>query len=114
MPLNIIKSRRGRDLLVHKGFTFRIEGNFLRRKYWKCTEYTSKKCSARCITLDDVITKDTNHNHVPNPAIIEARKLITTMKKKANETQESVHQIVSEVTSGLSPAVAQKCPHFRA
>jgi hypothetical protein len=95
MALTFVKSQQGNDLLVYKGFTFMVNRNISMRKYWKCSDFRIYKCSARCITIGNTIIKVTSHNHVPDPAKIETRKVLTNMKEKAITTQETTHHIVA-------------------
>jgi len=95
MPLEFIKSNKGRDLLLVEGYTFRREKEIKGKKHWKCTDYDRFKCRARCHTEGQDIVTVSNHNHVPDAAKVEVRKTMEKVKAKATTTQESTHQIVA-------------------
>lgn len=98
MPLEFVKSIRGHDLLVHNGFTFALEKTKSDKKIWKFTEYRTKKCNGRCHTSNGQILKSTSHSHVPDSAKIETRRIMASMKERAEETVEATHQIVASST----------------
>ena len=50
MPLEFVKSNKGRDLLLVDGYTFRYEKTIKENSHWKCTDYDKFKCRARCHT----------------------------------------------------------------
>jgi hypothetical protein len=113
MPLEFIKSNKGRDLLLVEGYTFRREKEIKGKKHWKCTDYDRFKCRARCHTEGQDIVTVSNHNHVPDAAKVEVRKTMEKVKAKATTTQESTHQIVAGTLRGTSTAVAGQLPHVR-
>ena len=39
MPLEFVKSNKGRDLLLVDGYTFRYEKTIKEKSDWKCTDY---------------------------------------------------------------------------
>ena len=110
MALEYVKSQKGHDLLVFRGFTFRREREHNGTIYWKCTDYRIAKCSGRVNVMDGRIIKSTSHNHVPDPAKIQARAVINQIKDRAKSTQEATHQIVAISTSSLSSAVCGQLP----
>lgn len=114
MPLEFIKSNKGRDLLLVAGFTFRYEKAIKEKKHWKCTEYDRFKCRARCHTEGEAIVTVSSHNHVPDAAKVEVRKVMEKAKAKAKTTQESTHQIVAGTLRETSTAVAGQLPPVRA
>ena len=57
MPLEFVKSNKGRDLLLVDGFTFRFEKGIKEKKHLKCTEYPKFKCHAQCHTYNQDIVK---------------------------------------------------------
>lgn len=38
MPLDFIKSERGRNMLVHDGYVYRFESQNNKKTMWKCVE----------------------------------------------------------------------------
>ena len=50
MPLELIKSQRGRDILIYNGFIHKQERALIEDKIiWKCNE--KKKCTGRAHTI---------------------------------------------------------------
>lgn len=49
MPLEFIKSQRGRDLLIYNGFIHKQEKTIENKIIWKCNE--KKKCTGRAHTI---------------------------------------------------------------
>ena len=113
MPLEFIKSNKGRDFLLADGFTFLFEKTGKMKKHWKCTEYDKFKCRARCHTECENIVKLSVHNHVPDVAKVEVRKSLAKIKAKAKTTQESTHKIVASTLKDTSTTVAGLLPPVR-
>jgi hypothetical protein len=83
MSFEIIKSKRGNDILKYNGFLYRKEKTIRDKTIWRCLEYDSSKCVGRCHTVGDKVMKFTdNHNHIQDLADIEKRKVIQNIKKK--------------------------------
>lgn len=113
MPLEFIKSNKGRDLLVVDGYTFRRDKAVKRKSYWKCSDYDKFKCRSRCRTEGDDIVKVSTHNHVPDSAKVEVRRAMTKVKAQAKATQEATHQIVAATLRDVSTAAAGQLPPVR-
>ncbi len=59
MPLDFIKSEKGKDLLVDRGFIYRHRrtNDNLGKIIWRCIESdTDKKCRGGCHTVGDQVT----------------------------------------------------------
>jgi len=110
-----IKTQKGRDMLVFDGYCFLREKIGVNGKLiWKCSEYKVSKCMARCHTVNGAVVKNIAvHNHIPDAAKIEARKVIIGVKQRAATTQESTHQIVATTSAGVTAAVAGQLPAIR-
>lgn len=112
--MEIIKSQKGKDLLVLEGYCFLREKVVDNKIVWRCSEYKISKCMARCHTVDGaVVKKTTNHNHVADAAKIEARKIMADIKNRAVVTQKSTHLIVAATSSEVTGAVAGQLPSVR-
>jgi hypothetical protein len=83
MILEYVKSEKGYNLLVYKGFTFHRESEHNSVIYWRCTEHRIAKCSGRINVMDGRVIKPTSHNHVPDPAKIHTRTVINQIKERA-------------------------------
>jgi hypothetical protein len=113
MSFEIIKSKRGNELLVYNGFLFRKNHKHIEKTIWRCIEYDSTKCPGRCHTeKDKVILSTDNHNHIQDPADIEKRKVVQNIKNSATSTQNSTSQILAE-SLVISPSVSVKLPKIK-
>ncbi|CAI6353049.1 unnamed protein product [Macrosiphum euphorbiae] len=75
--------------------TTKHTGNVLNTK-----KFTVPK--GRLHVVDDKITKFIEHNnHVPNAAKIEAKKVISTLKKNASQTTLSTHSVLGNAVMQL-------------
>jgi len=82
-------------MLIYQGFLHVKEREHDNKTYWKCFEYKKIHCKGRLHVVDDKITKFIEHNnHVPNAAKIEAKKVISTLKKNASQTTLSTHSVL--------------------
>ena len=114
MALTFIKSNKGAHLLVIDSFSYRREKVIAGKEIWRCSDYKKLKCMSRCHTKDGIITKTPgDHNHVPDQAKIEARKIINNLKERAATTTESTHEMIATSSRGLNAAVAGQFPVIR-
>ncbi|MGH0145806.1 UNVERIFIED_CONTAM: hypothetical protein FKN15_006279 [Acipenser sinensis] len=101
----------GNLLLVHEGFTYHKEKETLTTSCWKCTEYDAFNCRGRVKVeggrIDEVHEV---HNHVPNSARIQARKVLNNMKQRACETQEGTQQVLASTALQVGAPVWRKMP----
>ncbi|KAM4794914.1 FLYWCH-type zinc finger-containing protein 1 [Rhinophrynus dorsalis] len=111
MPLEFIRSNKGAKLLVVDGCTFRQEKIINGKCIWKCTEYSSGRCGSRCHTKDGVICKEpSEHNHVPDIAKVEAKRIIGDIKEMAARTKYSTQELVAVTSETATAAVAAQLP----
>ncbi|XP_068211896.1 uncharacterized protein, partial [Palaemon carinicauda] len=69
------------------------------------------KCSARAITIDDNIEKESgDHNHAGDGAKVEAARVQEKVREDALNSRDTPHYIVSCASMGVSGAVALKLP----
>ncbi|CAH2321142.1 Hypothetical predicted protein [Pelobates cultripes] len=113
IPLEYVKSSKGADLLVVNGCTFRQERIIHGKRIWKCTEYSTVRCNSRCHTLDGVITKGpSEHNHVPDVARLEAKRIIGELKERAANLRLSNEYLMDIVTELLVEWVGLAAPEL--
>jgi hypothetical protein len=111
MPLEFIKSEKNQDLLVHNGFIFRKERISASKAIWRCIEHSKSKCRGRCHTEDgEVIIHNDKHNHVPDAADLNARRIIQNIKDTAINTQLATNNIIAQSSIGVSQAIAVQLP----
>ena len=111
MPLELIKSSWGKDLLIVDNCTFRVEKVVKERTIWKCTEYKKNRCLARCHTVRDAVVKQMgDHNHVPSKAKVEARKVMLNVKESASSSTMSTKALVDQETCTAVPSTVGQLP----
>jgi len=72
--MEVIKSTKGKQVVVYEGFTFVFERDGSNKKIWHCTESYSNKCKGRCHTIGSEVTwHSKNHNHLSNPGNIQEK-----------------------------------------
>lgn len=95
MALEYVLSEKNKYMLIYQGFLHVKEREHENKIYWKCSEYKKIHCKGRVHVVDDKVTKCIEHNnHVPNAAKIEAKKVISTLKKNASQTTLSTHSVL--------------------
>jgi hypothetical protein len=113
MSFEIIKSKRGNDILKYNGFLYRKEKTIGDKIFWRCLEYDSSKCVGRCHTVGDKVMKFTdNHNHIQDLADIAKREVIQNIKNTAVSTQNTTARILADSLI-LSPSVSSKLPKLK-
>ena len=115
MPLEFTKSTKGKDQLVHDGFIFNKDYAKSGKTYWKCVNYIDR-CKGRAHTDGErVIHHSDNHNHVPQAALIDSKKVMAKIKEKAATNIEMTpKQIVATETAGTSQATVGVLPSVTA
>lgn len=115
MPLEFVKSQKGKPMLLSNGYLFvqeKQEKQGDRKVIWKCSKYKTIKCPARIHTALELVVyvSDRDHNHAPDPAKAAAKKVISEIKEQAATSQEATRQILSATMAGLTKAVEGQLP----
>jgi hypothetical protein len=115
MPLEFVKSNKGKDQLVHDGYIFNKDYTKPCKTYWKCIKYIDG-CKGRAHTDGErVIHHSDNHNHVPQAAKIGAKKVMAKIKERATTNIDSTpQQIVATETAAIPQATAGVLPSVAA
>jgi len=136
MPLQFVKSAKGKHHLIVDGFRFVKDREGLENTFWKCAQYHSKKCSGRAVTSgDNVVRHDqsrhchTNENvqvevsnikhslhrkvqkHFSNFYRLQVMEVLSASKNRAETTVETPHSIIAASFQNVSPHVAPHLPH---
>lgn len=117
MPLDFVKSQKGKSLLIVDGYTFCLHRETRETFIWRCTDYHIRRCSARCRTtskevLGDILKK-TSHNHAPDAAKLGAKRVVESIKVNARTTQQSTKTIIVNACSGVSTPVSAQLPSMK-
>ena len=94
--LNLTKSNRGKDLLINKNYTYKVDyHSTLTDKYtWRCNEEAT-----RCYTLGKILPifeLNDQHDQSSKPAKIEIRKYINQIKMKAAKSDAAPRKIIQD------------------
>ena len=91
----LMKSQRGGDKLVEGGYTYGKQRRLGEVIHWLCEQRGSSKAILH--TKGGEIIKRTNiHLHPPDEQAISCSKVKLDLKRKANHSQDSSHQILGE------------------
>ena len=114
MSIEFIKSEKGKDLLVYESFVYRNERTTEAKTIWKCEEYYKiGNCKARIhLSLDNqrILKQIGEHNHVPEKAKIEARKILRKIKEVAISTQTETNNIIAQASVNVTQSTIAQLP----
>lgn len=107
MSVRLIKSCRGKNLLVFNDFTFYKDKELKNGEcYWRCVKKTAK-CGAKVFTMGEdltVVRSDSVHNHAANKDKLNAKIVSNSCKRKAEEDiSEKPSKIIRRVLSSNIP-----------
>lgn len=118
LHVEFLETNRGGRHLLWNGYTYRQNNKRDTWISWKCLD---KNCRATLCTRDDVPSKiGQQHNHQPDRAAVEARKIINTVKSRAKTELKPLPSIYDEEITKLRDApwdaqtldIASKLPTF--
>lgn len=104
MPLEFIKSEKGKEMLVHRHYVYTFEREINNKTLWRCEYQIKKKCPGRAHTSNDEVIKlsKREHNHLPDIAKLEARRTVETIKTLAKSSEISSHAVLDTVSSQVN------------
>lgn len=112
MNLEFVQSNRGKQLAVFNNYVYRKDRQYKDTLFWKCVKYDSVKCSGRLHSVGNVVKKEVEHSHAPNPADVSARRIVEEVKRTARDTTENPQNIVANVCSDVPAVVISQLPEF--
>jgi hypothetical protein len=110
-----IKSKRGREKITHDGHMFcfdKVSGDGT-KYFWRCDKRDSHRCKARLHTdavSSEVIAVINDHTDGSNAGGVEAARIVSVMKRRAEDSQEIPSVIVNNALQGASLAVRGQMP----
>lgn len=110
-----ITSQWNREKFYENGFLYIFDKLSADEKteFWRCEQ--KRHCKARVHIVNHEVVKSINmHNHEPSAAKVAADKIVTKMKKRAIETQESTCQVINECTQNTDVACQGALPNQQA
>ena len=107
--LRFTTTERGGQCLMEMGFSYtshRIRGNIVQ---WQCVQ--TSVCSARIHTQNQIVIKRIHeHNHESNSSIFHCSKVKTVINRRAFDTQDSTHNILTSSLRDVSEQSAVCLP----
>lgn len=97
--MQYITNQKNGKLLKFNSSVYRKERETENKIIWRCIEYRLNKCRGRLHSLNEVVMKTTEHNHVPDIGKIEAKEAMEKLKDTAKNTQLTTHSVVGTITS---------------
>ena len=111
MDLSFVQSEKGKKKLCLDSYLYITDKSVSNKIYWKCEISKKRKCSARVITVDDSIMKQSeNHNQAGDASGIEAAKVMEKLKDHAANSRDTPQYIVSCSSADVSCTAALKLP----
>lgn len=110
MDYEIIKSKRGKNLLIFENFLYNEHSVYLKYKRFRCQK---RSCAGAVYLYEDktlVITKE--HNHEPDRVKIEILRTRSNLKVSAAVTTEKSSTIISRITKSLNPEEIIALPQY--
>lgn len=106
MNYEFVLSPRGNNVLSYEGYTYSKDKQISEKTHWRCTEYHKRNCSARCTITNGILSLTPNtHNHAPDIAKIQARKVVSLIKINSRFSIDTPQNIISSNVVGLPQAV---------
>ena len=100
-PFRLIKSQRGGNKLLERGYIYGMQRRAGDVTHWLCEQRGI--CKARVHTKGMEVVKRTNeHTHAPNEQDESCCETKAEIKRRARESQDSSHHIVSESVQIIS------------
>ena len=99
VQVEVIQSSKDKDMLAHEGFLHRRDRTCNSRVFWRCTK--ERLCKARIVTglnYADTLLGELRgeHDHLPNPVEIEAKKLAKKIRMQAASSMDAPRAIISK------------------
>ena len=108
-PFRLIKSQRGGNKLVERGYIYGVQRRAGEVTHWLCEK--RGVCNARIHTQGTQIVERTNeHLHAPDEQAVSCCQTKISIKRRARESQDSSHHIVGESVVTVSEGTAAKLP----
>lgn len=113
--MEFFKSERGADKLAFEGYTYVKQkdlANFVIS--YECVNRRNHHCKAKLkIRNGELLGRTNEHTHMPNQAIVDVGKARSTMKRKAETTEETSQQILGSIVETLNREALAHLPPKR-
>ena len=107
MPLQFVKSQRGKPKLCLEGYLYHEDKSYATHTTWECELRKKNLCRARVTTEgENVVEGPTEHTHAPNPAKIVGAETTGAIRKRAAETMDGARRRCLEYRMTVSPGAS--------
>lgn len=114
MPLKFILSRRNKRCLIHDGFIYNQQKINKNSIQWRCERYDNTRCPGRAWTTSDKRTGDliktSDHHHPGDSAVVEVKKTLSKLVKKAQKSELKTKTVVSKAVANISDEASALLP----
>lgn len=120
VPLEILYSQQGVPMVSKNNYMYNFSKEGLNKKIWECTKRRRFKCRAilystpNLETLQFLAESEKSHNHAPDPIGVELKRVISTIRKEAEGTEDDEDEIIDRNFAVLSTAAQSVVPARKA
>lgn len=113
----IVKSKRGKDILIYKGYSYHLNNKRDSKYYWRCTRSGPTRCNVSVTSrqttsnIHNILSQNQDHMHLPNPGKRIELKLKANLKEKANQSFDSPSQIFQRCIQMVPSTSAPHMPN---
>ncbi|XP_057323664.1 uncharacterized protein LOC130666566 [Microplitis mediator] len=114
MPLKFVKSQKGKNLLVHEGYTYTCKTVNKKSITWRCNEHSRKFA---CSVIIHTSSQDKNgniigdvpiHNHPADLADVKSKAIRSTLKRRAVSDDVGPIGVIADVVKNVKSPVAAR------
>lgn len=112
----LVKSKRGKNILIHEGYSYHLNRSRDTTYYWRCSEKDKSRCNVFITTVltnnaHSLLSKNHEHAHLPDPEKHIEFKLKDNIKKKASCSMDTPAQIVQKCIQEMPSSCAPHMPN---
>ena len=108
--IKIFKSQRGKVKVGYKGYSYTKDKDNVTTTSWKCDVKGCRGSLSTAIVTNENPVERQEHNHVPDPAKVDAAVAVSAMKERALETDHPPRRIASETFASLRDETLAQMP----
>ena len=110
-PFRLVKSERGGTKLTESGYMYGMQRRVGEMIHWQCER--RGVCKSRLHTKGtEIVNRTSEHLHAPDVQAVICQETKVGIKRKARDSQDTSHQIVSASLVTVSEGTAVKMPRL--
>ena len=112
MVFTVIKSTKGKDVLIYNGHEYLLKRTTLdNKKVWWCRKVNKFNCSSVVMTKMDEIVKEPNeHTHVGDPVAVRRNVVLDTNTQAASTSHETIRYIIGDAPQPETNDILMRLP----